>query len=397
MFAIDDRVRVTGLASPQLNGREGTVITLGEMIAVRLDGDERMLSLKPRYLEHQKCCAQCQQPLAAGAEKKCGMCAKENQPDPAYYCSKECAKAHWKAEHKAWHGDVQKSLETMSSPPPDPAAAEEAASKDEYTSLCGQARQANSSGNHRKALKLTTKAIKLFPERPTAHYIRGMACSLSGDMDNAVAAYSNAVDRSDKGTPFNNFNGDSLWAQAVGAAAMMNLQSVDIRNWPPWLKDLERAKAVSNRALASQPNNGNLLQFRATVYSERSGLSSKTGRWEGDPPSADDLCLALSDRRRFLGLAGSREGGTWSPGMVAEQQKSIARLEGQLRQEYFMKYSRLVMNDKSSLSDLERAKSFADKITELTPAGPEREGARRNAQIVEMVRLKKAAENLGLE
>ena len=46
-------------------------------------------------------CAQCAKELADA--QMCGLCKERRVPDAAYYCSKACAKAHWKAGHKRWH------------------------------------------------------------------------------------------------------------------------------------------------------------------------------------------------------------------------------------------------------------------------------------------------------
>ena len=49
MASIGDRVRLAGLAAkPELNGREGIVVSLGDRIGVRLDGDAKPLALRPR-------------------------------------------------------------------------------------------------------------------------------------------------------------------------------------------------------------------------------------------------------------------------------------------------------------------------------------------------------------
>ena len=52
MLSVGDRVRLAGLvAKPELNGREGTVVSLGDRIGVKLDGAEKPLAIQPQNLE----------------------------------------------------------------------------------------------------------------------------------------------------------------------------------------------------------------------------------------------------------------------------------------------------------------------------------------------------------
>ena len=54
-------------------------------------------------------CANCAAELGdshrreSGEFNACGLCKQERVPEPAIYCGKSCARAHWKSEHKAWH------------------------------------------------------------------------------------------------------------------------------------------------------------------------------------------------------------------------------------------------------------------------------------------------------
>ena len=49
-------------------------------------------------------CSNCGTPLGDDRRKsQCGLCKDQRVPEPAVYCGKKCAQAHWKKEHKAWH------------------------------------------------------------------------------------------------------------------------------------------------------------------------------------------------------------------------------------------------------------------------------------------------------
>ena len=52
LVSVGDRVRLAGLvAKPELNGREGTVVSIGDRIGVKLDGAEKALAIQPQNLE----------------------------------------------------------------------------------------------------------------------------------------------------------------------------------------------------------------------------------------------------------------------------------------------------------------------------------------------------------
>ena len=126
MLSIGDRVRLAGLvAKPELNGREGIVVSLGERIGVKLDGAEKALAIQPQNLEievvtergvrlrtHEGldgaigsliylsdaapiACENCGAVLPPGPSDVCGRCGRDHRYSGGHWERSEAAQAEY--------------------------------------------------------------------------------------------------------------------------------------------------------------------------------------------------------------------------------------------------------------------------------------------------------------
>ena len=160
-------------------------------------------------------CANClielgdQHRRASGEFNECGLCKDHRVPDAAFYCSKECAKAHWKGGHKKFHEKRLKDVSSLRSGTSEVVRQEDLViaqsiqdgggeelllplllekypgytfkgSSERYFKLIGQAEKAGLQGDTRTAVRFAIKAVEQEPMLADAHLIqldieRGMA------------------------------------------------------------------------------------------------------------------------------------------------------------------------------------------------------------------------------
>lgn len=280
-------------------------------------------------------CSACGLPCADA--RKCGMCAQRRSPDPAYYCSKACAKQHWKASHRAWH-DIEKHEMDFShsvNPHIEGSDAErkllrgaEAAEAlgDKAQRLVARAFIAINRRDNREAAKLASKAVELEPKSPSAHFVLGAAHEFHDD-EKAATYHMRAMTLSDPWRNVEKFAADpGMWAQAATRAHMCLARREQLRMFPfegqppscwsrtsepEWFTNSKQRKLTADRAaliLAGTEEEVETLLVRATAY-------------DSPGASAADLRVAIRDMRRAIQLCGGTAG----------QAKLLEDLEERLR------------------------------------------------------------------
>lgn len=226
--------------------------------------------------------------------RMCGLCKERRTPDPAYYCSKACAKQHWTKEHRVWHEERKAAMERLIDTRPvdfereDTAAAATAASENAYESLIGRADQAALRDNFRDAAKFLRKAILLDPSNPNAHKDLGYIFATVSNDTEAVQHLLKAMELSDAGTEWHAQMGDRVWAKATSGAFCCFYQPACTADTPAWFTDESQRRIFADRVAVVLPNDLNSLQMRATTYELQPN------------PSADDLRQAVRDRQHIL-------------------------------------------------------------------------------------------------
>jgi|MDTA01.1.fsa_nt_gb tetratricopeptide (TPR) repeat protein len=269
-------------------------------------------------------CAACQTPFTKEFRGlKCTLCDDRRVAEPAYYCDRACQKTHWR-EHKAFHAQLEiqdqkfherlRAKKTPSSDECRARAADDAASSDQFVSLCGQANQARMRGDHREAVKRAKKAIALAPAEPDGYFLLALAYARSADFTNAAPNFLKAMDLYD--TYLQDGIGiEFKWANAASLAFSCFVQCDDAPK-PAWFTDTQQLKRMADRAIAAMPDNHLALQMRIKAC-RRTPMNVST---------MDDLRQALRDVRGCLASLeeGSEQYSRFAVALEAEIRKRIA-------------------------------------------------------------------------
>jgi len=283
---------------------------------------------------------------SSGEFNECGLCKSERVPEPAFYCRKECARAHWQSEHKRWHEKLQREATNIGKRRPDVVghAAKmtdsikknvEAAPPLQHGDSpfqknlklamreTNEADQALLRGDFREARKHAKKAIALFPEYAPAHSTLGNSYMQSGDYTSSVPHFLKAMEVSEVGTMGHRALGERGWAIYTASAfiSLMHSSCSETTALPSWFSDAQEVRRIADRAVAAYSCR-NTLTMRAYAYSFVPPLHSTPRKYS---TSADDLRKALRDRRLLVEL--HEEG---SDGRT-EEMENARKLEAVLR------------------------------------------------------------------
>lgn len=305
-----------------------------------------------------RACAACAKPLLRGEARECGKCREQHVADPAYYCSKDCAKEHWDQEHRKWHkqlskeramaheGTSRETLETNRA-----LAAEMVNSDQDYHVLCALSAMARERADFREAVKLLKRAAKLLPTCPQAYDMLGDTYIQSGDMANAAKFFMCAMDMSEaaRGTAAD----EVRWSHAAAMAFTCLAKDPSIPK-PTWYSDPIMLKRFADRAIASRPDAGPALQMRAVAYSSQ------------PEPSPEELRQALCDYQRLLQDSSELAVGTCFGGVKDSIQ---ARLDGlQKKDAYFALCEQ--SREAAMRRELSKALELASSAMELSSKAP---------------------------
>lgn len=243
------------------------------------------------------------------------MCKSTRVAEPAYYCGEDCARAHWKAEHKAWHealdvlraGVVRKEADGNTADfharvtaPMYQNAVEQGFVKDfstnpyywqdssEITLLRDKASDAMHCGKFREAVALAKRAISLEPANPRSHMLLAMSYARSKSADMAAQTYLRTMELSEETQAvYGWLKCECIWAHAfAGLTLLIDAEWVTI-DLPVWVEDDDQFKQMADRAVFACPT-ADVLRARVYVYEQQ------------DDPSAADLRQALRDLRRIV-------------------------------------------------------------------------------------------------
>jgi len=253
----------------------------------------------------------------SGEFNECGLCKSERVPEPAFYCRKECARAHWQSEHKRWHEKLKqaatgivkrRNIAGITDSLKKNLEAGEAAGERGDTPFQkkltlvfranNEADQALLRGDFREARKLATKAIAILPEYAPAHSTLGTSYMESGDYAGSLPHFLKAMELSEVGTMGHRALGEKGWAIYTASAfiSLMHPSSSETAAVPSWFSDAQEVRRIADRAVAAHSSRYTLT-MRACAYSFVPPL-----RLLKYSSSADDLRKALRDRRLLVEL-----------------------------------------------------------------------------------------------
>lgn len=216
--------------------------------------------------EHSLACAGCGAVKLRSALKKCGRCHKLNLASAAYYCTSDCATAHWPV-HLKWHKERVDLVRGQ-----EPRAPVGSRTATETPLTCPYEREIQKALSHLKnlrysdAAKACRRAIDQDGSRPHAYFHLGSALGLSGDMVGQCQASLDAAERYPEDS--------SMWAECMAIA--FNVFNVDpTPPRPTWWND-EALLSMSARVLAASPKSELVLHMRADVLSS---IGNGPGHW----------------------------------------------------------------------------------------------------------------------
>lgn len=204
-------------------------------------------------------CSNCTTLLGDDKRKsQCGLCKEQRVPEPAIYCGKKCAQAHWKKEHKAWHeecaallggvdADARKRLEEAQLA--EYARDDLTKDEDKFIAHYGKAEKAMLRHDFREAVKQSRKAIAVRPDDPNGYDMLASAFHNSGDLTNAATYFLKVMELSKEGTEYHSRVGDEPWAVAACRAYSAFTISSCTATPPAWGRDLRFVKHVADRAI----------------------------------------------------------------------------------------------------------------------------------------------------
>jgi len=224
-------------------------------------------------------CWGCGAPAPPPGEKpfsKCGACVDKKYSVPASFCSPGCLKHHW-PEHRKWHKEKEREIaaqkiatqisKTSRSVGEDDVCdakssakyARELEAKDEYERLEAVADRELSGGDYKAAVKLAKKAIKLEPDRPSAHVALANAYLASNDYLRASHSAAAAMERYPPDTQC--WAGSARFAWATRRQAPTPCGSGDIfcdcdacaalPEKPEWMASPQALVAMAERVVAA--------------------------------------------------------------------------------------------------------------------------------------------------
>ena len=290
------------------------------------------------------CCAHCATELGdahrrqSGKFYECGRCKSDRVAEPAYYCSEDCARAHWKAEHKKWHELLRKTRERVQDTRPLFQRAVRLGLSEVRGEFCtnpfcwelsseikllhDRRDSCASSGKFREAVALAKKAILLEPANPYLQLHLAITYAETRNLDEAAQSFVRTMELCEETREvYGSEKCENVWAQAfAGLAFMLDFGgdtatglTIDL---PDWVDDDDQFKQMAERAVAAYPGT-QVLSARAFAYESQ------------DDPSAADLRHALRDRRRIVKCWPDTE--AWSD-CRASYEEDVKATEAMLRE-----------------------------------------------------------------